>query len=160
VKHKWRPLVKANLVKTLTESDIVEAMQLGGYDRETATRLLEEEVFGIEYWINDIYQVAKRHLKDDEGKPVPMVHLNIRRRDGKPIFRDWRHFQWIKNQLIGEECEAVEIYPAESRLNDTSNKFHLWCFTDPNYRLPFGMQNRDVVEHDNAKKPGHRQRRM
>jgi hypothetical protein len=29
-----------------------------------------------------------------------MVHLNIRRRDGGPIFRDWRHFQRIKNQLV------------------------------------------------------------
>ena len=73
---------------------------------------------------------------------------------------DWRHRQLIKNQLLGEECEAVEIYPAESRLNDTSNKYHLWGFTDPNIRLPFGMQKRDVVDEEVRLPAGHRQRRI
>jgi hypothetical protein len=102
---------------------------------------------------------AKRPLHDATGT-VRAWHLNIRRRDGKPIFRDWRHFQWIKNELVGEECEGLELYPAESRLNDTSNKYHLFVFADPTYRIPFGMQDRDVIERDDAKKPGHRQRRM
>ena len=72
-----------------------------------------------------------------------MVHLNIRRVDGYPG-RDWRHFQAIKNQLVGRECEAVELYPAESRLTDTSNKYHLFCVADPTFRFPFGFETRDV----------------
>jgi hypothetical protein len=157
---KWKKLIPANLVKTLTRETVLEAMQYTKLDFDDTKRQLEEEVWGVEYFINDLYQVAKRQIKTKDGTPVPMVQLNIRRRDGKPIFRDWRHFQWIKNELVGEECEAVELYPAESRLVDTSNKYHLWCFTDPTYRLPFGMQERDVIENDHAKKPGHRQRRI
>lgn len=158
-KHRWKPLQRANLVRRLSEADITEAMHLTGRDYSTATAELQAELEACEYWINDLYQVAKRALYDKSGV-VRAYHLNIRRRDGKPIFRDWRHFQWIKNQLVGEECEGLEIYPAESRLNDTSNKYHLWVFNDPNYRIPFGMDTRDIVENDNATMPGHRQRRM
>jgi hypothetical protein len=158
-KVRWVPLQPANLIKKLTKQDVEDAMAaMPDKTYEEVEKLLEQEVWGVEYWVNDLYQVAKRVLKQD-GVPIGMVQLNIRRRDGKPIFRDWRHFQWIKNQLIGEECEAVEIYPAESRLVDTSNKYHLWCFTDPTYRLPFGMQTRDVID-SISKKPGHRQRRI
>lgn len=99
---------------------------------------LEREANAVEYWLNDLYQVAKRDL--GEG----CIHLNIRRRDGKVIMRDWRHFQAIKNQLCGEEVEAVELYPAESRLVDTSNKYHLWCLP-PGERFPFGFNKRDVL---------------
>jgi hypothetical protein len=156
-KDRWRPLQRANIVQPLTAADVAEAMLITGADEATARKALEDEVSGVEYWINDLYQVALRRL---DCQP-PMIHLNIRRRDGKVIFRDWRHFMRIKNQLVGAECEAVEIYPAESRLNDTSNKYHLWCFSDPTYRLPFGLTRRDVVADDGgAKRPGHRQRRI
>jgi hypothetical protein len=158
-KPSWRPLQRANLLQEFTEADVQEAMRLTGADRATAIAALEAETRGVEYWINDIYQVALRRLAVAPGS-TPMIHLNIRRRDGKPILRDWRHFQRIKNELIGEECEAVEIYPAESRLNDTSNKYHLWCFADPAFRLPFGMTRRDVIDADDAVRPGHRQRRI
>ena len=89
-----------------------------------------------------------------------MVHLNIRRIDGAAIF-DWRHRQFIKNELVGPECEAFEVYPAESRLVDTSNKYHLWAFTDPEIRLPVGISEddqRDVVEHEVKGPAGLRQR--
>jgi hypothetical protein len=39
----------------------------------------------------------------------------------------------------------LPIYPAESRLSDTSNKYHLWCFADPTHRLPFGLQGRRAM---------------
>lgn len=158
-KHRWVPLKPATRILKVTRRDIEETMAITGQDYQTAEAELNNEAYNVEYWLNDLYQVAKRPLYDKEGN-IGAYHLNIRRRDGKPIFRDWRHFQWIKNQLVGEECEGLELYPAESRLNDTSNKYHLWVFADPKFRIPFGMQNRDVVEHDIAKKPGHRQRRM
>jgi hypothetical protein len=158
-KARWKPLRRAHMVRKLTDADVEEASRITGTNYEEAREALQNELDACEYWINDLYQVAKRELRNAAGE-VSAYHLNIRRRDGKPIFRDWRHFQWIKNQLVGDECEGLELYPAESRLNDTSNKYHLWVFADPTYRIPFGMQDRDIVEHDDAKKPGHRQRRM
>jgi hypothetical protein len=80
------------------------------------------------HYCNDLYQVALRHMGG------ALVHLNIRRRDGAPIMRDWRHFQQIKNELIGEECEAFELYPPESRKVDDTNSYHLWGFA-PGFRV-------------------------
>lgn len=51
--------------------------------------------------------------------------ISIRRHDWKPCL-DWRDKQAIKNQIAGPECEAAEVYPAESRVVDTSNWSHLW----------------------------------
>ena len=83
---------------------------------------------------NDLYTVQI------ESCP-PFVHLHIHRNDWGPC-KDWREFQLIKNQLVGEENEAVELFPAESRLVDTSNTYHVWVHSDPKFRFPLGMQDR------------------
>lgn len=58
---------------------------------------------------------------------------------------DWRDFQRIKNELLGSEAEAFEIYPAESRLVDTSNQFHIWCVEGQ--QLAFGYAEREFSDH-------------
>ena len=146
----WRPLQRASAFQRITDEDQNEA---------AARAALEAGVDNTEYWINDIYQVARRPLANEAGTIIA-IHLCIRRLDGKVIFRDWRHFQWIKNQLVGEECEGLELYPAESRLNDTSNKYHLWVYTDPTYRIPVGMPNRNLQDDDGNRHPGYRQRKL
>jgi hypothetical protein len=50
---------------------------------------------------------------------------------------DWRDFQRIKNELVGPEAEAVELYPRESRLIDTTNAYHLWARTDVSFDIGF-----------------------
>ncbi len=54
--------------------------------------------------------------------------------------------QRIKNELVGEECEGVELYPAESRLVDSSNQFHMFVCKEPGTKFPFGFENRYVTE--------------
>lgn len=97
-------------------------------------RILSEETL----WLNSRYQVNVRELSDN-GK-----HLSIKRID-QEIAHDWRDFQQIKNQLLGPECEAVELYPAESRRVDTANQYHLWGSTDPTFRFGFGFEERAVT---------------
>ena len=81
-----------------------------------------------EIWHNDIYQVNLRRKPDRVfGTHQGMIQLGISALDGTAR-HDWREFQWIKNQLAGPECEAFELYPAESRLLDPSNYYTLWCF--------------------------------
>jgi hypothetical protein len=78
-------------------------------------------------WENDLYEVTAR--PHDNGWPLgggPWAQLGISCHDGEPR-HDWRDFQAIKNQLCGEEWEAIELYPAESRLLDPSNYYILWC---------------------------------
>ena len=36
------------------------------------------------------------------------------------------------------------IYPAETRLVDTANQWHLWVFVDSKVRLPVGFRTREV----------------
>jgi len=55
------------------------------------------------------------------------------------------HFQQIKNEIIGPEYEATELYPAESRLVDSSEEYHLWVRTSPYHRFPVGFGRRFVL---------------
>jgi len=55
--------------------------------------------------------------------------LVVKRCDKQPI-RDWRALQDIKNAIVGEEREALEIYPPESEVTDTGNLYHLWVLRE------------------------------
>lgn len=93
------------------------------------------------------YQVAVFPVPNPGGGWPGMWHLSIKRRDREPIDENrWRILQHIKNTLLGEEHEAVEVYPAESRLVDTANQVHLWCFKLSSQQWPFGFTNRYVTE--------------
>jgi hypothetical protein len=76
-----------------------------------------------EAWGNDIYQVVVSHFESG------LTHLSIKRND-RHVIRDWRHLQSMKNEICGPEREAVEIYPAESRLVDSANEYHLWVLPE------------------------------
>ena len=101
---------------------------------------LQEKLFWIEdrvrestTWIrfqNNLYAVLI------EGTS-PLIHACIRRHDGRPC-TDWNHLQQIKNELIGPEHEAVELFPAESRLINVTNEFHLWVH--PKLGLPISIR--------------------
>ena len=95
---------------------------------------IERQVLQLLSWeihCNDTYQV----MIERNG---PLIHVCIRRHDELPC-KNWRDHQRIKNELIGPECEAVELFPAESRLLDTRNEYHLWVHPSPGYRFPFGF---------------------
>lgn len=119
---------------------------------EIEQRIRENAVAG-ETWKNDRYQVCVVRGVHPPGWPE-MVHLSIKRVD-KDVMRDWRELQEIKNALVGPECEAVELFPAESRLVDSANQYHLWALADPGRRFPFGFGERFV---DDAEVGGSRQR--
>lgn len=107
-------------------------------------------------WMNDLYQVNIAKCKSwGEGFP-DFIHLSIKRLDKEPV-RDWRHMQQIKNELVGVEYEGAELYPAESRLVDTANQFHMWVMDSEKMRFPFGFKCRVTkdgtgeIEKDNSK---------
>lgn len=89
---------------------------------------------------NNRYTVMVR-MPDNDPTFGRIIHLSIRRND-RGHARDWRDFQRIKNEIVGRDVEAVELYPAESRLVDAANQYHLWCF--PDYKFRFGFGSRDV----------------
>jgi hypothetical protein len=100
---------------------------------------------GYKVYINSRYQVAVFRDRDlTDG--VRAYHLSIKRVDGAAI-HDWREFQRIKNELVGDEAEGVELYPAESRLVDGANQYHLFCVLGGTW--PLGFDSR-LVSDDNS----------
>jgi hypothetical protein len=83
------------------------------------------------FYENDTYlvQVDKNPPHQFRGAVVWM--LWIKRHDNDHN-RDPLDFQAIKDQLVGKDVEAVELYPAESRLCDGANRTGLVCFLSLN----------------------------
>jgi len=52
-------------------------------------------------------------------------HLKVRRRDGKDGI-SWDTLQAIKNEMIGYEEIAVEVYPSQIDVVNDANIRHLW----------------------------------
>ena len=126
---------------------------------EKKPKALVASIMGDEIWQNDIYQASVRRVAGpawfDETEEcfngfggVEVTWISIRRLDRAPA-HDWRDFQNIKNDIVGAESEAIELYPAESRLMDTTNQYHLFAFDpDPSNRpvIPVGFTKREVRE--------------
>lgn len=86
-------------------------------------------------YLNGIYSVQWFEVETEWGQ---VVHLMVRRHDEGPI-REWTHMQRIKNELVGPERVAVEVYPAQSEVVDQANMYHLWVLPE-GFRLPFGLE--------------------
>ena len=107
-------------------------------------RQLVAEQHENEIWMNDQYVVHLLRWRSGPGNRLPVVQLSIRRTDRAAV-RDWRDFQRIKNELVGPECEGIELYPAESRLVDAATQYHVWVVDDPEWRFPFGFDSGRMV---------------
>lgn len=80
------------------------------------------------------------------GFPIgggPFATLSISRID-ETACHDWRDFQQLKNLICGQEWEGVELYPAESRHLDPSNRYYMWCVPQGVY--VFGLVGRSILD--------------
>jgi hypothetical protein len=108
---------------------------------EEIIRQLAKNLVQAKTYVNNLYQVARRDpLPEETYDQVGFIHLSIKRHDKKPIV-NWNHLQRIKNELVGPEYEAVELFPAESRLVNMANQYHLWVINDSRQRFPFGFDS-------------------
>ena len=96
-----------------------------------------EALPGEEWYRNGYYQVFITPCGD-------MLHLSIKTHDRSHI-RDWRDLQQIKNDLVGPEHEGLELFPAESRLVDTANQYHLGVLRQEGVKGPTGFNDGRVV---------------
>ena len=92
--------------------------------------------------VNEAPVGETNHLSGDP--PPELLHLSIKRHDQQPL-QDWRDLQRIKNDLVGPEHEAVQLYPRESRLVDAANQVHLFVFKEPGLGWPIGWRSGRVV---------------
>lgn len=117
----WTPFVEAEL----PESD--------------AKRLILSDPNYIGTFRNSRYQVQMREYDSPLGAMTWLSIVNVDR----SARHDWRDFQRIKNELLGPEREAFEVYPAESRLVDTNNQYHLFVLGEGQV-FPVGYSERAV----------------
>lgn len=129
-KGAWQPLQQAEAINPV----LIDALRQSG---------AHDERQQIEVWANDRYEVIVRR------DPAGIAHLSIKRRDRAAV-RDWRHLQQIKNEVLGPEIEACEVFPAESRLVDTANEYHLWALP-PGQQFPWTGNVRAVAGPDEAR---------
>lgn len=74
--------------------------------------------------------------------------LEIQRNDGRPGI-GWAEIQKIKNQLLGPEAFAFEVYPRESELVDDFNVYHLWV-PPQDMKLPTALNDAEAEFADAA----------
>lgn len=100
-----------------------------------------------EFWQSEYYDVYidKQTPHNFVGANIWCLSISTKNVDA---VHDWRDLQAIKNVLIGKDYEAVELYPSENRLVDTTNQYHLFVFMEIEKMvkpvLPFGWMNRSV----------------
>ena len=97
----------------------------------------------------DKYIVHVYHNEDadevvhDEALKGKCSWLSFRRIDNQPV-TSWQDVQHMKNHFCGEDREAFQMHPAEARLVDTANQYHLFVLP-VGVAIGFGWRNRLVV---------------
>lgn len=82
-------------------------------------------------FFNDCYSVQFYDVLTDMGL---VQHLIVRAQlGGEP---PWRDMQRIKDELVGTEAYAVQVYPRASDVVDQADVYHLWVLPQ---ELPFGL---------------------
>lgn len=82
------------------------------------------------FFIGDIDKAW--HLKSHNIEIIRVVRpgfiwLQIRKRLGKDVIRNWEVMQEIKNNCLGYEVSAIEVFPAQPKLRNKSHCRHLFA---------------------------------
>ena len=155
---KWHTMQPAQSqpIHPKRRRELVRWAESQGFD-ETAIAKHITKAENAETWMNSTYVATVHDVPTSSGWPA-MKQLSIRRIDRK-VIRDWRHLQQVKNDIFSNENEAVELYPAASRVVDTANSYHLFVIVEPGVKFPFGWDaglrtDEDVAGIPDQQRPG------
>ena len=81
------------------------------------------EKFADKVYRNNKYIVQV--FRDVERKGRNYTKVMIRRSDSEPIY-SWQDMYRIKNEIFGEEVEAIQFFPKKSELVDVANLYWFW----------------------------------
>lgn len=150
-----RPFLPTSFLPS-TDATIAAVASLEGWTFEFAKQQIESIPPSVAFQNGrgpaDYIVTVEEHVTGGGNR---MFWLQIKRNDRLPI-HDWRDLQEIKNMIIGPEYEAVELYPAEERVVDEANQFHLFVMGDPEFRWDFGFSEGSKIYSGGL--PGSRQR--
>lgn len=98
------------------------------------------------------YTVCSRMIYTKQFGNVEHVTIGKMRKKGESLIPvggerpiGWAEKMMIKNELFGEDRFAIEVYPKQKNLVDTSNVYHLWVF-NKKYDMPFGIHPREHIK--------------
>ena len=73
----------------------------------------------------------------------PVNHLKVRRHDGRTNHLTWDELMVIKNEMLGEEALAIELFPRDRDVVNEADIRHLWELPEGVLPEGFGLQKRD-----------------
>lgn len=106
--------------------------------------LVGEQVGGGMIYHNSRYQVYLQRFSSQDGGP-DAIYLFFQRIDQNQLI-PYRDKMRVKDELVHPECEAIELFPARSRVSSLISGCALWIIDDPVYRFPFGFSRRVVTD--------------
>ena len=120
----------------------------------TPFQMVGRDADGAFKYVNSRYQVAVYSPEEVGPDYPPVIHLAFKHNKNVAI-TDFRDFQRIKNELVAEEAYAIQVFPPESKMVDTSNHYHLWVMghirgevaddRDVWPELPYGFKSQRLV---------------
>ena len=121
-KKVWQPLVKDP--DWYREQKRVEVAEMVRAKFPDITAAALDQLVAYETWGNDRYTVNVHLIDSDRDGFVELAVHNHNRTPHVP----WRHLQQIKDEVMGPEREAVQLFPADDRLVDTANEYWLYVY--------------------------------
>jgi hypothetical protein len=109
-------------------------------------RDVDEEVYR-----NSTHTVFVKPMNTDCPSDNPLdgwVALSIKRND-REAECDWRMFMRIKNELVGPDREAIQVFPSMSRVVDTANQYFLFV-APKGFVLGVGFIDRLVLDESSS----------
>jgi len=102
-----------------------------------AAAMLRAQEWGDFYagWLNNRYSASVYLRRTSWGV---IEHLAIRRHDGLPV-EGWDDLQRIKNEVVGAERVALEVYPRADEVIASANMRHLFVLPE-GFEMPLTIQ--------------------
>ena len=137
-------LLPAKLIGLPRDEALEVCMVVYKMDLEAARRHLKLDPLADLYITNYARGPSNYHVIVRQGPNVPkqmqaevqLAEIEIRTIDNKGIF-DWSDIQEIKNELFSTKHEALELYPANSRLIRDKNVRYIYVLTNQE-KAPIG----------------------
>ena len=114
----WQPLA----IKRLTPEDRSRFERIGCF---------------VDGWVNNVVAVQTYNRDTAWGR---VLHLAVRRHDETEIV-GWDLLQRVKNEVVGEDRVALEVYPRATELLDLAPMRHLFVLPE-GFEMPLTINGR------------------
>ena len=95
------------------------------------------------FYANELYQATVDYSHWDAKSREGYIYISLKNHK-RTTNVSWQHKQWIKNDICGVEAEGVELFPAENRMVNSANQYHIWVLTE-NRKIPCGWHEGRLV---------------